>query len=177
MVSFWTGMDSIQKGTRHMKRTALATLACLAWAASAAASTITIDNLWPYEGYDITSVVLWASDIPITSDATIAPGASLSLELPSALDNGFRFDALGIGGICPTQCGWFSGVSTQWAGDWIALGTVIDVLWPATDGGDWLPLAHVTYAASPSSTSVPEPSSLALFGAGILAVVFRRWRT
>jgi hypothetical protein len=157
-----------------MRRRLLATLALLTWATSAAASTITIENLWPYEGYQITSFVLWASDIPITTYDPIDIGQSYVIELPDALENGFRFDALGVGGVCP-RCGWFSGVSTQWAGDWIALGTAIDVLWPATDGGDWLPIVHVTYAAS---TSVPEPSSLVLLGAGILAVVGRRrWRT
>jgi len=159
-----------------MRRTILATLALLAWAASASAATITIDNLWPYDGYQMNSFVIEANMQLFSTFDTIDPGKSASLEIP--FEEGFTFYAVRVGGICPQNCGWGDGMSNYWAGDWIAPRSVINLLWPATDGGEYVPIVRATYTAAPKpSTSVPEPSSLALFAAGVIGLVVRRWRT
>jgi hypothetical protein len=173
----------------------LAVLVLLLVPRQAAASSLTIENVWPYE---MTSFSLWADnwrllssdqgprpenylDVPITAADPLLGFSSLTITLPDSLAHGFTYGGLTMGGPLPGNSGYSVGDDRFFAGDWISDGAVFEALWPATDGS-LLEILRVTYRADPvvqeippaSEIPTPEPASLALLAVGGAVVAWRR---
>lgn len=162
----------------------LLVVAVLAVAAQAQAASITLANLWAFPATSFTMGTAGGLVVnALAADRQLPGFASLDVDLPDDLADGFVFGGLGLGGVCPGNCGWY-GQGDLWPGDRVSDGTIIHVLWPMTDGtigqiaratyhGGRAPVSRVAQASTVAITDSGGSWVLLLIGATLIGIGLR----